>query len=638
MTDNTQKKSKPVSLRPDLEPTIRKLPTGSGVYLFRDKRGRVLYVGKAANLRSRVRSYFREKGDGRASVPILRRHVDSIETILADSEREALLLEDALIKDHAPRYNIRLRDDKSFLFIRLRQDHSWPYVQVLRRPKKDGNPTYGPFPSAFAARQTVKELHAIFPLRTCSNNKFAHRSRPCLDHQIGRCPAPCVGLISDEAYQDMVDGARKFLAGDRSELKRQLKDNMAKAAADLRYEDAARYRDRLTALDETAEKKTVLRFGRGSADAWGVSGDQQHAAISILHSIQGQLFDTQTFPGLSANAGQIELAPVILQYYQDGRLIPETILVQDLPPDAELVQSILSERRGKQVNLLAPQRGDRARLLQLAVRNAQAAFNSRDTSSYAEVARYLEQKLRLPREPVEIECYDVSVHQGAEPVGVVVHFSHGNEDKNRRRRYRLQAGDGQGDVQWMQEMLTRRLQRGIREDTLPDLIVLDGGIAQLNGVLAVMKELEIEWQRVPVVALAKARTDYGNDDQEDASSERIFLPGRRNPVVLNPGSGVFNLMVSIRDATHAGAIGYHRRRGRSRLLAGLEQIDGMGPARRASLLETYPDLAAVADQTADRIARAAGIPENVAARVLRRIQELQADGGLDTLNPAESDS
>lgn len=624
------------SARPDLEPLLRNLPRAPGVYLFRDKQGRVLYIGKAAVLRSRVRSYFRTGGDGRAAIPLIVRQVADLETIVTSNEKEALILEDTLIKEHRPRYNVRLRDDKSYIWLRLRMDHPAPWLERVRRPKPDGNPTFGPFPNGLAARETAKVLHDVFPLRTCSNNKFSHRSRPCLDHQIGKCPAPCTGEISPEAYREIAEGARRFLAGERRELLRHLRAEMERASGELRFEDAAMLRDRLRSLEHTSESQVADRGGAASADYWGWSGQGGQVSIVVLRTVEGKLVDREAFPPRQAGP-EASVDQWLMQFYIDQREIPERICLPavgegEREPDLDLLAQVLSERRGKKVRLLRPQRGEGRRLLELAARNAEARFAAGTGRDPEQEAEELARLLKLPRPPQILECYDVSVHQGAEPVGVGICFERGIENPDRRRRYRLESGEGLGDVQWMQQMLERRLRRGIREQDFPDLIVLDGGRSQLDAVLHVYARLEVEWAQAPVIALAKARTQFDARGQAIGPGERLILPGRLNPVLLRTGSPAFRLVVSLRDATHRAAVGYHRQRGRSSLLAGLERVPGLGPARRRALQDAYPNLAMAAQASADDVRRATGMPAAVVREVQATLRRLHAGQAFGTLN------
>ncbi|RMF14567.1 MAG: excinuclease ABC subunit UvrC [Candidatus Dadabacteria bacterium] len=612
-----------VSMRPDLEARIRALPTGPGVYQFLDARGRVIYVGKAANLRARVRSYFRVSGDNRFHIERLRKQVQRIETTSTASEKDALILEDALIKQHQPRFNIKLRDDKSFLFLRLRKDDPFPYVELIRRPPDDGNPTFGPWPSARSARRTAAVLHRVFPLRTCSNAKFMHRSRPCLDHQIGRCPAPCVGKISEAQYGELVEAAERFLRGERREVERELKQRMQAASDALRFEEAALLRDQLQALEQTRDEPTVHIYGARSADYWGAASSDEGSAVMLLRTSDGQIIDQRVFAGVDPAQDPDRWSQLLLQFYRPGRLIPADVYLPIELEAAEVLADVLSERRGKRVRLHRPQRGEHRRLVELAVRNATEQATREDVDDYEQTAGELARLLHLPRPPIEIECVDISVHQGGEPVGVRVVFSQGVDHPEARRRYRLESGEGIGDPQWMQQVLRRRLTRGIEQDDLPDLIVLDGGIAQLQAVLALYRELEIEWARVPVVALAKARNVDVAEGGVERDQERVYLPNRRNPVVLRPGTRPWKLLVALRDATHRAAIGYHRNRSRHRLVAGIERIPGLGTARRQALLQAYPDLETVATLPVDEVRRATGIPAGVVRRVQEELRRLQ---------------
>lgn len=608
-----------------LEETLANLPSLPGVYLFRDLKDRVLYVGKARNLRQRVRSYFQVGGDQRVALPFLRSKVARIETIVVPDEYEALLLEETLIKEHRPRYNVRLRDDKSFLYLRLRTDHEFPYLELVRRPREQGFPTFGPYASAVAARQMLKVLREFFPLRTCSNYKFAHRSRPCLDHALGRCPAPCVGLISKEAYEVYVQGAQAFLQGEREGVKKKLREEMERASEKLRFEDAALLRDRLRALEESEEQPLVVRFAQDSSDYWGIAEGEESFAFVVLKVVGGKVVHLDPFPGLH-RPGELPLDQLLLQYYRSPSTLPALVHLPLRFQDAlnrSVLERILSERRGKRVELHFPERGRERELLEMAERNARELLKESRAYDDLKGGEELVRLFHLRKVPEIMECYDVSHIMGEEPVGVQITFVRGFEDLSRRRYYRLEAlprGEtpahaeaGSGDPQWMAEVLRRRLQRGLQEGDLPDLIVLDGGKSQLMAVVRLYRELEMEWERVPVVALAKARPSW--EQPSWAHEERVYLPGRKNPVILKRGSDAYKLLVHLRNTTHRAAVGFHRRRYRSALLLGLEQIPGMGAKRRQRILEAFPNLQLLVQTPTQEAARATGIPLAVMERV-----------------------
>lgn len=616
-----------------LENDLGSLPQEPGVYLFRDREGRVLYVGKARNLRQRVRSYFQNSGETRVMIPQLLRKVSRIETIVAPDEYEAILLEETLIKEHRPRYNVRLRDDKSFLFLRMRTDDPFPYLEIIRRPRETQFPTFGPFASAWAARQMVKVLREFFPLRTCSNHKFAHRSRPCLDHSLGMCPAPCVGMITPAAYQVLVQSALDFLRGDREGILKRLRQEMEQASEELRFEDAALLRDRIRALEGSGEAKTVVRFGRDSSDIWGVVEEEDRFAAVVLKVVDGKVVEMDPFPGLRKIETEVPLHQLLLQYYRHQQTLPGTLCLSPRfrqVPELPYIERHLSDRRGKRVEIRFPERGGERDLLDMAERNAKELL--RNSFTEGEAQEELARILRLPRIPEVIECYDVSHLQRTRPVGVQITFVRGLEDLSRRRYYKLKElppgeKDGLGDPQWIGEMLKRRLKRGIAEGDLPDLILLDGGKPQLGMAMRIYKELEMEWSRVPVVALAKAR-----NPEEDApphpfrEEERIYLPGRKNPVILKRGSPSYRLFVRLRDTTHRAVLGFHRRSLRSSILLGLEGIPGMGPRRRQRLHEVYPNLLTILTLPSTTVAKATGIPIRIVEEIKRWMGKVVTKG------------
>jgi excinuclease ABC subunit C len=594
------------------------IPNAPGVYLFRSQEEEVLYVGKASNLRQRIRSYFHDEGEIRPAVHFLLKKSAFIEAIVTPDETEALLLEESLIKEHRPRYNIRLRDDKSYLYLRIRNDHPFPYLEIVRRPKETSFPTFGPYPSSSSLRQMVKTLLKFFPLRTCSNNKFSLRSRPCLDHQIGRCPAPCVGKITPEGYKVLVDSAIRFLKGDREKILQQIQKEMEKASEELRFEDAIVLRDQLKILEELDLRPAVVQFGKGSFDAWGFAEGERYLSAVVFHSVEGKVVYMDPFPRLPVGPRE-DYEQILLQYYGSYGLLPETIL---LPPrlkeilNLQSIASALEKKRGK-VEIRFPQRGPEREVVEMAEENAKKLLSTSSSQDDLRGAEDLARLLSLPRVPEIVECYDISHFQGAEPVGVKIVFVRGFEDVRKRRVYRLSPfSSGIGDPQWMAEMLKRRLQKGVQEKDLPDLIVLDGGKAQLYAVLKVYEEMEIEWNQVPVIALAKPHSSWETNLPPEQKEERIYLPNRKNPVLLRKPRPAYLFLTQIRNASHKAVLGFHRYRLRSRLLLGLEQIPGMGPKRREILKKCFPNLKTILYTPVEEIQKKTRIPRKIVEEVI----------------------
>ena len=461
------------------------IPPDPGVYLLRDKAGKVLYVGKAKSLRSRVRAYFRDGGDTRFQVRFLMSRVKDFETLVTSNEKEALILENNLIKQYRPRYNIRLKDDKSYLSAKVTR-HAWPRIMVTRKIVKDGGRYFGPFGSADGLRETLDVIRKVFPLRTCSDAVFRNRSRPCLEYQIKRCLGPCCLPVDRDEYQRHLDAAIMLLEGRDLDLLKAMREQMKKHAERLEFEEAAKLRDRVRAIEKTVEKQTVLHHWGIDQDIFGLYREGGFIEAIVLMVRRGKLTSTQSwsFEDLEFSDEDI-LADLLTQFYSGGRYLPDEVLVPVELEDAEVRAELLSERRGKKVTLAVPQRGEKTRLLEMANENARQSFASRRDSEKTR-ERMLEElrvRLRLRNTPKRIECYDISNLQGSMVVASQVVFDEGLARKDLYRRYRIRTVDGQDDFASMSEVLTRRLTRAVKEQDYPDLIIVDGGKGQLNMAL-----------------------------------------------------------------------------------------------------------------------------------------------------------
>lgn len=598
------------------------LPTEPGVYLMRDRAKRVIYVGKAKNLRARVRSYFQEgTSDYRAFVALLGRILADLETLITHSEKEALILERELIRQHEPRFNVIWRDDKQYLCLRVDTEHEYPWVEVVRNMGKDGARYFGPFHSASAARQTLRVVNRHFQLRTCRDSVLYHRSRPCLEHQIGRCPAPCVLEIDRARYQENVEDVLTFLEGRGRELTRKLEARMWEAAEAEQFEVAARTRDQLRAIERTLEPQHVALSSQRDQDVMGLCREGEAVAVAVLEVREGRIRDVRsTFMDEVPFSDEDLLESFLLQFYAQREDMPSEVLVsRELPSEGALAE-ILSERRGRKVRIQSPQRGERARLLELAEENAAHALaeHQKKTEHAERTLEGLQKKLHLARLPRRIECFDISNLQGRMIVGSKVAFLDGRANKAGYRRFKVKSTATQDDFKSMYEVLSRRLRRGQEEGDLPDLMVIDGGKGQLGVAKAAMTDLGIG--ELDVIGLAKSRV-VGADESTQAterSPERVFLLGAKDPIVLRQNSAELLLLARIRDEAHRFAITFHRElRRRSTLRSGLEDIPGIGAGRRRALLRHLGSLKRVKAASLETLEGVPGLGKKAAERVFR---------------------
>ena len=614
----------PPAREADLARKLATLPMRPGVYLLKDRKGKVIYVGKAKHLRTRVRTYFRG-GDNRLQVAFLMERVAEFETLVTNSEKEALILENNLIKQYKPRYNIDLKDDKSYVSVKVTVQDEWPRLLLTRRIRKDGSRYFGPYHSAYSVRETIDTIRRLIPLRTCSDGVFRNRSRPCLEYQIKRCLAPCCLAVDRQVYESHLREAMMLLSGKRVQLIDQIRDDMGRAAVEERFEDAARLRDRLRAIEKTQERQQMVAHGGGDQDVIGYYREAAFCDVQILFVRGGKLTGNQSFAIDGFELPDDELiAAVLTQYYQGERYLPdEVILPLDLE-DREVRAEYLTDRRGRRVDVIWPQRGDRLRLLTMAQENAQHSFRERRDSDeqYEQVSVELQRRLHLRNAPKRIECFDISNIQGGFAVGSMVTFDEGKADTARYRRFRIRTVEGQDDFRSMFEVLGRRFRRAKETGDVPDLLVIDGGRGQLSVAVQVLRELEIEG--VDVVGLAKARVARAARDSEiERSDERVFLPGRVNPVVLRRNSNALFLLQRARDEAHRFAITYHRSlRGRERLRSVLDDIPGVGSTRKRKLLRAFGSLKRLRQASVEEIAAVPGIPAGLADEIHRVLAQV----------------
>ncbi len=597
---------------------LKNYPTSPGVYLMHDAEGTVLYVGKAKNLRARLRSYFVPGGDGRPQIRFLLGRLERIETILTDTEKEALILENTLIKKYRPRYNINLRDDKTYVSVRLDPREEFPGLQVVRQVHRDGALYFGPYSSAGAVRETLKEIYRIFPLRHYPPAVCRRRGRPCLFFQIGQCSAPCHGRISAADYRLLVKGVIELLSGHEEVVLGDLRERMARAALEMRFEEAARLRDQIGAIVQTVEKQKVVEAGGGDQDVVGLHREEGEVELVVLFVRAGKLIGRRQY-GLDWRLDEAELlSNFLLEFYGREVLIPAQVLLPFLPEDAGTLSDWLSDRKGRRVTVSAPQRGEKRRLVELAERNAAEAYRERGSKREAKVALLaeLQGRLELARPPRRMECFDISNLQGAQAVGSRAVFLDGDAAPAEYRHYRIRSVTGADDFASLAEILRRRLTRGLAEETLPDFLLIDGGKGQLAAVAAVLGELGLAG-RIDLAGIAKSRVIANvRGKAVERSEERLFRPGRKNPIVLRQGSPALFLLERLRDEAHRFAITHHRKlRGKAALRSALEEVPGVGPGRRRALLKHFGSLKQIRAATVEEFAAMPGLPRGVAQAI-----------------------
>ncbi len=599
---------------------LRRQPTSTGVYLMKDATGEILYVGKAKNLRARLRSYLRAERDTRPQIKFLMERAATIETIVTDTEKEALILENTLIKKHRPRYNIHLRDDKTFVSLRFDLREDFPMLEVVRRVRQDGARYFGPFASSSALRQTLKEIYRIFPLRHYPPAKCRQRGRPCLFHQIGQCSAPCHGLISVADYRQLINGVLALLEGRSGEVVTMLRQRMTVASNEQRYEAAGILRDQILSIEKTIEQQKSVRYGVVDQDVLGIFRQGGEVEVVMLFYRQGKLTARRNY-NLNWQLDEDELlAEFLAQFYGRDVPIPDEVVLPLKAEGTAPLSEWLTERRGRKVRVVVPQRGERRRLIELANRNAEEAWQERGSRDEARrrVLAEIKQRLHLSRLPQRMECFDVSTIQGQATVASMAVVLDGEPAPSEYRHYMVKTVVGTDDYAALQEVLQRRLQRGQDEGNLPDFILIDGGKGQLGVLTMVLDELNLTGT-IDIAGIAKARVKANVRGRAvERSEERFFLPGRKNPVVLRRGSAALFLLERLRDEAHRFAITHHRKvRGKAQLKSALSDIPGVGPKRQKALLKHFGSLKKIKAASLADLQEMPGLPENIAGQVYR---------------------
>ncbi|MBU2547463.1 MAG: excinuclease ABC subunit UvrC [Proteobacteria bacterium] len=592
----------------DLKAKASAMPPLPGVYLMKDAQGRIIYVGKAKSLPKRVSSYF-QKHPASAKTARMMAKVADLEYLVTDNEKEALLLENSLIKEHRPRYNIILRDDKTYPYLCLTVKDPFPRLEVVRRIQKDGSVYFGPFSSAMSMRQTLRTLRRLFPLRNCRRPEVKTGGRPCLNFQLGRCLGPCRGQVGEAEYRAVVDQVVLFFQGRNQSLADSLRRDMQEAASRLDFEAAARSRDRLAAVERTIERQKMVSTDLMDRDVVGLAHDHGQAMAVLLFIRRGSLLGSRNIPlGEKPEADEDLVESVLSRYYDMDHLVPDEVLLPVRIENRALLEDWLRERRGRAFRLATPVRGPKKKLVDLAVQNAAAALEERLRAADlgADALVEIQKRLGLPAPPRRIEGYDMSTLRGEAPVGALVVLEDGRWIKPDYRRFRIKTASGQDDYAMMSEVLGRRLAR--EEPARSDLILLDGGRGQIGVALAVIRDLNIQ-DPPPLAGLAKGR---------DGEPDRVWLPGRKNPVDFRADSPGLLLLMRVRDEAHRYVQAYHHRvRAKTATRSILDDLPGIGPARRKAILQHFGSLAAARQATAEELAAVKGLGRTAADTVYR---------------------
>jgi len=630
------------SVAEGLAERVSGLPTSPGIYLFKNARGRVLYVGKAQSLRQRVRSYLSPGADGRLQMPKLMERAVAVDVVVTDGVKDALLLENELIKQHKPPFNVRLRDDKQYLALRLDPKEEWPRLTQVRKFARDGAWYFGPYTSSGAMREAVSNLRRIFPLRSCSNAVFrdyARRGRPCIEFEMNRCLGPCCDRVEASAYAELVEGTALFLRGRSDELRADLEARMQEAAREERFEDAARLRDRLGAVERTVERQRIVTERPVDRDVFGLARDGGEVEIQALFVRDGRVVGNAEygFSEVALEDGSV-LESFLSQFYGSGdrHPVPDEILTSSEVDGEEGLAALLSDRASRRVPLRAPQRGDPRKLVEMATSNAELGLARRLAARESvEVAQEeLRERLGLADLPRRVECYDVSTLHGTFSVASRVSFEDGQPVKNDYRRYRIHDAAGGDDYGCLREVIGRRLAR-VDAEPLPDLLMVDGGKGQLGVVLACLADVGLEVETVGIAkerdpASASLRVRRGGG----LKAERLFRPNRKDAILLSPSSRGLLLLQRVRDESHRFAIDYQRSlRRRIGMTSILEALPGIGPGKRRALLRTLGSLAAVRRADETELAAVPGLSARDVATVRRFFAEPEPETDSEPEGP-----
>ena len=601
---------------------LKTIPTGTGVYLMKDIRNEIIYVGKAKNLKSRVRSYFQNSVDDRLFVKFLVKRIADIDFVLTETEKEALILENNLIKQFKPRFNINLRDDKTFVSIKLDMNQKFPCPTIIRQvdtssEKNNGSKKkikgvlyFGPYSSSRAVRETLRYVNSLFPIRKCSQKIFKSRVRPCLYYQLGKCVAPCCDLVDETTYKELINEIILVLKGKNTELLKVLRKKMVEASGNRKYEKAAKYRDRIIAIEKTVEKQKISTMEFVDRDVFGYYGESNDIQIQAMFIRNGNLEDIASYRFSTMNNTLDNVFRSFLnQFYGHTRFLPDEVVTPVENEDKGILEELLSEKKGQKIKVICPKRGEKHKLLKMAINNAENAFKIRQKTGedIDSILISIKKHLNLTNIPKRMECFDISNIAGKHAVGSMVTFENGVPVKSRYKRYKIKTVQKSDDYAMMYEVLMRRYTRAFKEDDFPDLTVIDGGKGQLGIARRVFDELGID--RVDLVALAKSKIKAdGNVYSKQRLDERIFISGKSNPIVLNQDSSELRILVNIRDEAHRFALAYHKKvRKQKYYESPLDKVPGIGQVKRKNLLNHFGDMQKLRNASLDALGKVKGI-------------------------------
>lgn len=590
-------------------------PNSPGIYTFLDANNKTLYVGKAKNIKKRLSSYFRPVDTLPPKTRSLMQKAFELDFIVTASEKEAFLLECTLIKKHRPRYNILLKDNKNYPSIRINIKEDYPVIRLVRRQKDDGAIYMGPFSSSSNIRKTLKVVNQVYPLRKCRESVFKNRTRPCIYYQMERCLAPCCFKISTNIYMDLLKQAMHVLQGRSKEVSSELEKAMLKASKEERFEDAIKFRNRLQAIQSSVQPQSVTSTHKKDYDLLGLYRNNENGGIMFFFIRQGALCESHymSFTRIDEDDNRIILAAIKL-FYGHNQPPPDEIIVPILPFDMENLLWWLREVRGKKVDITEPKRGEKKRLLLLAIKNAQKQYEKKlglYNENKEEILKKLQYILSLKSFPHRIECYDISTIQGEFTVSSMAVFIDGMPDKKLYRRFRIKGVTGMDDFASMEETMERRFnKKNTTDNDLPDMILIDGGKGQLSAAVKILEKNNI-YPEITTVAIAK-------DKKKEHAGERIFIPGRKNPVIFKgqQGAAVLNLLMHIRDEAHDFAVSYHRLlRGKAMTKSFIDDAPGIGIKRKKAILKHFKSINALYKASEDEISRIKGMNRKVAANL-----------------------
>ena len=608
-------------IKKKLAERVATLSAGPGVYLMKNARDEVIYVGKAKNLKKRVASYFRRENYSDMKTGVLVKKIVQFDTIHTGTEQEALILEANLIRKHKPRYNVILKDDKRYPLLRIDITAPYPNLTIARKMKKDGALYFGPYASAGSVHQTVKFINKLFKLRKCSTQTFRNRTRPCLNYQIGVCLAPCCFDVDKAAYRRIIDEVALFLKGRTPELIRQIKNDMAEAALDERFEDAAQLRDKLFALERTLEKQHVVSGDMNDRDVITVSRGDSLSLITVLFIRGGNLSGSRHFPFHETISDDAELiGTFIQQYYETAPHIPSEILVSALPYEYEAIMELLKNMRKSPISLLEPKRGEKLKLIEMAAQNGARELSERESrgKSGMEMLIRLQKKLDMRSIPLHIECFDNSNLSGKQPVSAMVVFKDGKPFKSAYRKYKIKTVEYQDDYSYMDEVIKRRYGKEDSELPMPDLLMVDGGKGQLNVTIAALRSTGREGL-FDVIGIAK------KDEGKGETQDKIFKPGRSNPLNFIRDEDLLLFLQNIRDEAHRFVVGFHRkRRNTQSLVSILDSVPGIGSKRKKNLLAHFGGISGIKKASIDELVSVDGMNRKIAEAVHSAFNRMDA--------------